>query len=367
MQERVRDLEAVRGIPRWWPQSFYGCEVAFSLAEVRRAVPVLVPRKTMKAPFRFPHSGLSGRTFSARRAALGLLPALALVMAPASAQTTVTTPAAPGGTVAALPGNPVRSGTPVIVVAAVDTSGNADIAKRALGLANSALRSTAGYSPAGASEYAPLSEALSKGALKGLNTTYPFTSSDYQKIGKAAKVKRAMTIQVSPLGEGYTAVAELYDTKIGALVGYGRGAGNGENGLETAVNAAVVALGDTATLRGIVISKPSGYVARLSLGLTSGARGGARVEYLGADGQPFAFGTLFDIAAGESLATIAPETAYPDVFVNSTVRLVNLPSARRALPTAGENDDKEFARFEKSFGVAAAVAGAVYYFGIRNN
>ena len=298
------------------------------------------------------------------------LPVLALGLRPAMAQTVVTPPAAATGTVAVLPAGPTRSGTPVIVASAVDTSGDADIAKRALGLANAALANTPGYAPMPTSEYAPLSANLAKSSMKPVDWSYPLTATDFQRIGKAGGTKRtiprALTIAVSPITDGYNAVAELYDTRNGALVGYGRGTGTGENGLESAVSSAVVALGETATLNGIIVSKPSGNVARLSLGLTTGARGGARIEYLGDNGEPIAFGTIFDIAAGEALATVAPETAYPNLYVNGRVRLVQNPSAKRALPTAKEVSDREFAQFEKSFALSLGTAAAVYYLAIRD-
>lgn len=317
----------------------------------------------MTSRFRF--SALSA---SSRRRALGaMLPVLACVTfaSHAQAQTVVTPPAAAEGTVAVLPGGPQRPGTPIIVASVVDTSGNVDNAKKALGLASTALKATPGYDPLSASQYAPVSEALAKDSLK-VNWAWPFTATDYQKIGKASKAPRALSLTVSPTNAGIEAVAEVYSTDKGALVGYGKGFGSGENGLEAAVSNAITELGKTATIGGIVISKPSGYMARLSLGEKSGARGGARVEYLDGNGQPFAYGTIFDVAPGESLATVAPETAYPDVFVNGRVRLVNNPTAKRALPTQIEIEERDYKKFEKSFGVAVGIAAAVYIVAIRN-
>ena len=183
-----------------------------------------------------------------------------------------------------------------------------------------------------AGEYPAVSAALAKAATKGTDWAYPFTSTDYIKLGKVTKMARAMTLSVSPAGDGYAATAEIYDTKLGVLTGYGRGtSGAGQSGdaaLSSAIADAVRALGQTATIPGIVLAKPSAggtYVARLSLGSLAGARGGARIEYLGDNGEPIAFGTLFDIAAGEGLATVAPEAAYPDIYVNQRVRLINNP------------------------------------------
>lgn len=305
-----------------------------------------------------------------RRSVLRLLPLLPVLLAVgtrAHAQTIVTPPAAQDGTVAAVPAGPTRSGTPVLIAAVVDTTGNADTARKALNLAPQALAQTPGYTPMPSSAYPALSAALAKSAAKGTDWAWPFTSTDYIKLGKAAKVTRAMTLSISPIGDGFGAVAELYDTKLGVLTGYGKGTSSagqsGDEALTSAIVSAVRALGQTATFPGIVLSKPSmggTYVARLSLGTLSGARGGARIEYLGDNGEPIAFGTLFDIAAGEGLASVAPETAYPEIYVNQRVRLINNPVEKRALPTSRQNDEKEFAQFEKNFAITVAVGTAVY-------
>ena len=305
------------------------------------------------------------------KSALRLLPLLPVLLAfgsRAHAQTVVTPPAADAGTVAVVPAGPTRSGTPVLVAAVVDTTGNADNAKRALQLAPQALAQTPGYSPMPASEYPAVSAALAKAAAKGVDWSYPFASTDYIKLGKVTKATRAMTLSISPAAEGFDAVAELYDTKLGVLVGHGRGTSTagltGDAALSSAITSAVVALGQTATFSGIVLSRPSMggmYVARLSLGTLLGARAGARVEYLNELGQPIAFGTLFDIAPGEGLASVAPETAYPDIFVNQRVRLINNPLEKRALPTSRQNDEREFAQFERNFAISVAVGTAVYY------
>jgi hypothetical protein len=300
------------------------------------------------------------------RGALPLLSLLALpsLMPSAGAQTIVAPPVAAEGTIAAVPAGPARVARPVIVAAAIDTTGNQENARRALGAANAALGATPGYSPAGPKAYA----ALAGASMKDADWAWPFTATDYQKIGKAAKSGHAMTIAVTPATDGsFSAIAEMYDTKSGGLTGYGRGsAAAGDGALETAVGAAVVALGETATIPGIIVSKPNGGLARLSLGTVTGARGGARVEYLGENGAPIAFGTIIDIAPGEALATVAPETAYPDLFVNQRVRLVTNPSAQRALPTLSQLQDKEYRAFERNFGISLAIAGAVYYLATRN-
>ncbi len=299
---------------------------------------------------------------------LAFLPVLALagallvpttfVPTMAQAQTTVTKAGA--SAVGVVPGNPMRTGAVTVVAAAIDTSGNAETAKLALGYANAALTMTPGYSPMAASDYAPLSEKLAKAALK-TDWGWPFTASDYQKIGKLGKAPNAMTISVTPVAGGYDAVAEMYDTARGALVGYGRANASGDDALQNAIGDAVTQLGVTATLNGIIISKPNGYLARLSLGTNAGARGGARVEYLDGAGNPVAFGTIFDIAPGEALATVAPETAYSRLNINGRVRIVENPSVKRALPDFTKLGDQEFKSFETKFGISLAAAAAVYF------
>lgn len=296
------------------------------------------------------------------------LPLLGLLAAPAfhstsAAQTIVSPPAAAPGTVAVVPAGPKREAMSVIVASAIDTSGDADNAKKALRAANAALGMTPGYSAASAKSY----EALAGASLKDADWAFPFTATDFQKMGKVSKAARAMTISVTPGGDGsFSAIAEMSDTGTGGLIGYGKGISNAAEGaLELAVRSAVVQLGETAKLNGIVISRPDGYTARLSLGTLSGARGGARVEYIGGEGEPIAFGTIIDIAAGEALATFAPETAVNDIFINQRVRLVNNPTERRSLPSISKLQDKDFASFERSFGFSLALAGAVYYLAAR--
>ena len=310
-----------------------------------------------------------GPLCTSRSRVLAIAPVVALAGAlllpnAAHAQTVVTPPPATGntlvGTVGVVPAGPTRTGALTVVAAAIDTSGDAEIAKRALGYANAALAATPGYSPMPSSDYAPLSEKLAKDALK-TDWGWPFTATDYQKIGKLGKAPNALTISVSPVAGGYDAVAEMYDTKRGALVGYGRASASGDDALQTSIGDAVMQLGVTATLDGIIISKPNGYLARLSLGTIAGGRGGARVEYLDGAGNPIAFGTIFDIAPGESLATVAPETAYSRLGINGRVRIVNNPTAKRALPDFVKLGDQEFKSFETQFGVSLATAAAVYF------
>lgn len=302
-------------------------------------------------------------TFRTYRLLTSLLPILAMPSL-AHAQTVVTST----GSAVAIPANASRVGTPVVIAAVVDTTGNAETAKKALALAGRAISETPGYAPIAASEYAALSQKAAKVGIGATDWSWPFTGSDYQKIGKATKAPSALTLQVSPDGAAYSVVAEMYDTKIGALTGYGKGASlansQGDDALSSAVTSAVMALSKTAVLNGIVISKPSAgglYVTRLSLGTLSGARAGSRVEYLDDNGDTIGFGTLFDIAAGEGVASVAPETAYPSILVNGRVRLVNNPVKKRALPTSAELQNKEFDDFSKSFALSAVAAAAVYY------
>ncbi|HEX8463327.1 MAG TPA: hypothetical protein VF627_01800 [Abditibacterium sp.] len=304
----------------------------------------------------------------------GALPVVSLLalpgLRPAAAQTVIAPPAA-NGTVAVVPAGPKRVAASVIIAAAIDTSGNAENAKRAISAANTALQATPGYAPMPPSGYAPLSSGQAAAAFKGLDFSYPFTASDYQAIGKATKAPNALTISVTPAADGtFSAVAELMRTQDGALVGYGKGTSTagatGDDLLDSAVASAVIALGETARIGGVVISKPAGGLARLSLGTQSGARGGARVEYLGETGQPIAFGTIIDISAGESLATVAPETAFPGLFVNQRIRLVTNPTAARATPTVAEKQDKDYREFERHFAFSFALVGAVYVLAIAD-
>lgn len=314
--------------------------------------------------------------FPRRSNRLSLL-ALPLLALPAVAQTTMAQPAVeqtvtpPGMTESVVVGGgPMRAkptaknrGMSVAIVGAVDTTGNVDNARAALKAANSALNMTPGYSAKAISEYPALSADETAKAMANLDWGYPFAASDYQKVGKSLKVQRAMTISVTPNGGGYDALAELFDTKTGGLIGRGTSTSafnaTEETALSSAVQNAVIELGRTATFDGIVISRPNGYATRLSLGAMSGVRSGARVEYM-MNGLTVAYGTVIDLGAGESLATIAPETALPQIYPNMLVRVVNNPSRERATLTAEQIQDKEFKRFETNFGVSAAIAGAIY-------
>jgi hypothetical protein len=56
-------------------------------------------------------------------------------------------------------------------------------------------------------------------------------------------------------------------------------------------------------------------------------RNGARLEYL-VNGQPVAYGTVTNAGLGEAVATVAPESAFPNVYVNMEVRNVSNPCRR---------------------------------------
>lgn len=310
--------------------------------------------------------------------------------------------AAPNGTTVTPEGQRVRSAAklvPIAVVAATDTGGNLDMARRALVAANATLASRPGFFLMAPGNVARALSAL-PGARGGLEAI------DHQAIGKALKAARTLTIAVtsgpqSPASANFGAVAELYDTKTGGLIGRGQGsftatpdnmapgdnapapntpanAGGAAAGttndtppspedlqkraLTGAVADAILALDQTAQFNGIVIAKPTiagSYMARLSLGEYHGLRKGARIEYL-ENGQTIAYGTVIDLGAAEAVATIAPETAVTNIYVNSAFRTASNPIASRAGKTQAQIDDQEFRRFERQFGTSLAIAGVAY-------
>jgi hypothetical protein len=77
-----------------------------------------------------------------------------------------------------------------------------------------------------------------------------------------------------------------------------------------AIYRAVGELNRPAETRGVVISIPEAYRARISMGERSGLRNGARLEYL-VNGQPVAYGTVTNAGLGESVATVAPKRLSP--------------------------------------------------------
>jgi len=289
-----------------------------------------------------------------------------LLPAVVHADTAITAPANPGSSVSVVPGGPAHKIVTVAVVAATDSSGNADAARHALAAANKALGSTPGYAPAPSSAYtaaAPIDAGMQ------LDWGWPFVGSDYVAIGKSLKVTRALTIAVTPGADGssYSAVAELFDTSNGALINRGEATSSSTAGagtaLENSVQGAVVALGNTAQFDGVVVSKPTiegDYTTRISLGELIGVRNGARVEYV-ANGQPFAYGSVIELGQTEAVCTVAPETAYPSVNVNTLVRVVNNPAKGRGLPSVTDIENSDFDKFETDFAIGVAGAAAVYY------
>ena len=307
-----------------------------------------------------------------------------------------------GGTnVTVVPGAPGRMRLPVVVVSATDTGGSADNARRAWMAANLALAQSPGYSPVAAGDYAPTSHANAASGLNRVNWHWPFVARDYQDIGKSLHVSRALSVAITPGAQTdqsstVTAVADLYDTTSGALIGHGQatatatGAGTTtattnttaalvtgtppgvtpplaatlpQRAIDSAVQAAVVALGQPAMLHGVVISRPDGYLARLSLGTLSGLRNGATIEYR-ADGIPVAYGTVIEIAPSDAVATIAPETAVPAITLNTEFQTLNNPSADRAGPDLVTLDDREFRNFERDFAIGLVASAAVYYLAV---
>lgn len=303
-------------------------------------------------------SHVSSRTL--RFAPVLVLPLL--VASAATAETTIT-----DGAVTAVPAGPKRIQSTVIVAAAVDTAGNADLAHQALVAANKALGQTPGYSPMPNSEYAAVADKDAVATLKDVDYGYPFTATDFQKIGKATKAPYALTVAIAPEAGGYKATAELYDTKTGGLKNIGTGVSTAATpeGLDSAVTAAVIGLGQTATFNGVLLSKPGAYMAHITGGELTGVRGGARVEYL-ENGAPIAYGTVIELGQSTSVATVAPETAFPSLYTNMHIRVVNNPTEKRALPTQTAVEEKEFKRFENSFAISTAGALAVYYLVIRD-
>lgn len=304
---------------------------------------------------------------------LSLLALLAMARLAHAADTTV----ASGAAAVAIPGRAavrVTGTTPVAVVAALDAGGDAAVANRALQAANTALMASPTYTavPAG-------NVSRSLGSMK---LGWPLTMADYQAIGKSVKAPYAMTVVVNAgpreaTQTNYTAVAELYDTKTGGLVGHGQGqamltpaegtaaADLWQSAVDEAVSNAIASLDQAPTLTGVVVSRPAAYRARLSLGTIRGLRNGARVEYL-SNGQPIAHGTVIDVGDAEALATIVPESAVPGINLNTQFRTVSVPSAAKAGLTSAQRDEQEWNRFERNFALSALAAALLYYTVIRD-
>lgn len=259
-------------------------------------------------------------------------------------------------------------GLKVAVVAASDSSGNKDVALRALQAANIGLERQPGYIVADPQEVAH--------ALKDANLQWPFAPKQYPKIRKKLeKADRVLSIAVSPqpgTNATYNAVAELYDTTTGGLVGRGESlytvsspspdSNTGDpqmRAVDGAVLGAIYEMSKPAVLNGVVVSRPQGYNVRISLGTFAGLRNGSRIEYL-ADGKPFAYGTAISVGTGDSLATVAPESAFNKVQVNTPFRTVNIPAEGLRGLSRAEISKKEFDKFSKTFAVGAALATIAY-------
>jgi hypothetical protein len=310
------------------------------------------------------------------------------------------------GAVTVRPGGEVYS-TPdlrVAVVGATETGGDANQARRALAAAYAAISVLPGYTNVLPREIAAAtrSASLKRDALR---------TPEHQLLRQRAKADRTLSITVRPgdvTGDvaTYTAVAELKDTTTGGLVGRGEGsftatAGGAdvattplavsggssvtpsadlardvrvnrnasvrERAVDGAVARAVFDLNRPLILRGAVLNKMARtgtkgapLLTRISLGEMVGARTGAPVEFLSPQGTRIGYGTIVDLAAGESVATFAPEAAFGNLFINCEVRMLDNPPLARAGQPAFNIDEREFARFERQFGLALAIAGGIY-------
>lgn len=333
----------------------------------------------------------------------------------------------PGGTTTA-------RGLRVAVVSATDTAGNTLTAQRALVAAEMAIARTRGFVAVPRSEVsramiknggpgkgntfdgrgpmdprAPIDQAVPFGEPAPGDTRIPIDTLDYKAVGKSLKAPRALSVFVTrglsdANGATVSAVAELYDTTSGGLVGRGEStftataaapaadagtaaaarraatinadtsvvggvpqltATNEEmarvRALSGAVFRAVAELNRPIELRGVVVSIPGAYQTRISMGAQKGLRNGARVEYL-VNGQSVAYGTVTSLGYGESLATVASEAAFSGIYVNMEVRNVSNPVLSRAGQSQEQLDSREFSRFERDFAIGLVGIGLLYYY-----
>lgn len=358
---------------------------------------------------------MKSRSFRALAMALGLcaLP-LAAQIAHAdmndAGSTPITTPT--NGKVKAV-------GLKTAVVAATDAGGDEDVALRALKAANIALARTRGYVIMPADRVAKsLRENNTRWPF--LPRDYP---SIKKKLDKSDRVLAVTVSPVSGANATYSALVEMYDLNNGGLVGRGEGTYTASAGsmpladgsmtkttvtrsdastltgtfevpagtapapvsdamaptttysttttsmaaetdprflaVDGAVLRAVEQMNEPATLNGIIVSLPGGYTARLSKGAMHGLRNGARIEYT-FRGQTIAYGTLIDVGPGESLATVAPERAFPLLTINGDFHTVSNPVLGVMGKSRDEINDREFRKFEGEFGLGAGVAGLAY-------
>lgn len=319
--------------------------------------------------------------------------------------------AVPGASVTVRPGRQsfVTPDLRTAVVGATETGGNIEMARRALAAAAAAISVLPGYTAIPAGEVARGMQNLKKDALR---------VPEFQAMKKAIRADRALSVTLTPgnIGESdasYTAVVELYDTTTGGLVGrteetYAATGDNAaalpeattpdaatargtlvqgntgtvtERAVDGAIARAVFALNAPIIQRGVVLNKNAfagttgaPLVARISLGEKSGMRVGTPIVYFAPnsapnpDGAPtsgpnnrrvVAFGTIVDLGAGESLATIAPESAFSQIIVNSEVQNTDNPPVGRSGASQRTQDEREWRQFEKRFGLALVVALAI--------
>ncbi len=325
--------------------------------------------------------------------------------------------ALPGGAV-------IAKGRRTAVVSATVSEGDVINAQRALVAANTAIARTRDFLPVPSASVAAALQSLStKGGtdlrlpderrkLTSPNTPIgepensgdmrsPLDAQDFRALAKSLKAERLITVYITPgdssdTSATFSALVESYDTN-GALVGRGEGTytavldaaatnvatpGITSRGIDAikdgvtqpaatttpdlatralggAVFRAVQELNRPIQLRGVVISLSGPYQARISLSENKGLRNGARIEFL--DGEtPVAYGTVFSVSAGEALASVAPEAAFPQVYVNMHVRNVNNPTLVRAGKTDQQLDEREYKKFETEFAIDLAAAGLIY-------
>jgi hypothetical protein len=276
---------------------------------------------------------------------------------------------------------PVSKGLRVAIVSATDTGGDVATAQAALIAANTAVSRLRGYVAVPAPEV--------EAAFNKTKVSSPLNPTDFQALGKNLKAHRALAVTTTR-GERTdqsaiaTALVELYDTTSGGVIGRGEStftatadttadavpagatvdaATAGQTLAMRAVSGAIYQafsdLNRPIQLRGVVISLPGSYQARLSVGERNGLRNGAQVEYL-ANGNVIGRGTVFDVGAGESAATVTPEAGFSSIYVNTEFRTVTNPPGPLASQTRAQKEDAEFRRFERDFFLGAVAAGLIY-------
>lgn len=294
---------------------------------------------------------------------------------------------APSETTVTVPSTTVlkNQGLKTAIVAATDTNGDIDVALRALKAAHIALQHSPGY------DVLPADTVAS--ALQDSGIRWPFAPRQYAEVRKKLKgaargskqLSRALAVTVTP-GDGtlatYSAVVELYDFNNGGLVGRGEStytastttdSESDEDNLEnnrgfTAVDGAVFRaiekMNMPAGVQGVIVSLPNPYQTRLSKGAVHGVRPGAQIEYI-RNNQPFAYGTAVEVGNVWTLATIAPESALPEVMLNGKFRLAANPPVGLAGETRHELDERKWKKYERESGLSVGIAALGYLLFIR--